>query len=226
MSLLARAAFRLAVLGIAVLAISTVAVIAATEVMYARHENGRSLSEPVDAVIVLGALVDPDGTLGYSARRRVVPAVNLIKSDKIGAGIFTGGILRAHQTRAEGDLMRDYAISLGANPAQVFAEGQARTTFENLRYSFAIAEEKGFDRLAIATDGFHLTRAWALAWFWGKPDIDLIAARGLERDSLAMRAHLILREAMAWWYNLYKMAGWQVLGALGITEAERVDWIQ
>ncbi len=35
----------------------------------------------------------------------------------------------------------------------------------------------------------------------------------------------VAREAASWWYNLAKVAGWELLGGLGYSEKERGQWI-
>ena len=205
---------RAALSGLAVLIVTVLAVIAAAEAMESWHGHGRSLERPVDAAIVLGAGVYRDGTLEPPSRRRVAAAVELLRKGMARALIVSGGpVPQVEPTAAE--LMRDYAISLGAPRESVLVEDAAGSTFENLRFSFEIARQAGLDRLAIVTDDSHLLRAAWLACYFGDCGIGMVAAPASTEWSE------FLREALAWWYNIGKVAVWSLLGAAGIPEETR-----
>jgi uncharacterized SAM-binding protein YcdF (DUF218 family) len=122
--------------------------------------------------------------------------------------------------------MRDFALSIGAPPERLIVEPRARTTFENLRFGFAVARDRNLRTLALATDAYHLERARRLAAFLGRPDVGLIGIDGLRHDSLGNRVWYVLREALAWWYNLGKVAAWEALAAAGLDPDERADLIR
>ncbi|MEL6233918.1 MAG: YdcF family protein [Pseudomonadota bacterium] len=175
---------------------------------------------PVDAVIVLGGGMDPDRQLNHLGRERVRTSLTLLGQGQARAVIFTGNV-RDEPDLSEAELMHSFALSLGADPSRLYVEPRALTTLQNLRFAFAIAERQGFARLAIVTDGFHLTRAGALAELLGRPDAALVASQGLTRDRGSTRVALILRETLAWPYNLAKAIGWIVLGWIGWSAEDR-----
>ena len=212
-------------LAAAVLVVTVGAVMLASERNMERHGNGRGLAQPVDAVVVLGTGTDGDGVLGYSARRRVAVAVDLLKTGKAGRLILSGGTMRAGLP-AIAARMKEHAVELGAPSEALLVEARSHTTFENLRFSFEIAEAEGLERLAVATDAFHLERAEWLAGYFGQPGIGLVAVPGLERDPNVLRIWMIVREAGAWWYNLAKVIGWEVLAGAGLDDEARQEWIQ
>jgi len=212
-------------LAVVVLALTTAAVVYCSDVNLAAYGDGRGLTDPVDAILVLGASIDGDGVIGFSSRRRVKAAVALLQSGRAGNLIFSGNVGDRHSGVPAGVLMRDHAIALGAPADRLIAEPEAHTTFQNLRFGFAIADARGFTRLAILSDAFHLERARALAIFFGRPDVALAAADGLADDSLVNRIVSTVREAMAWWYNIGKVGVWQALGWLGL-EAERENMVR
>ena len=211
--------------GLAVLVLSVVAVLYAEDRNMERYGNGRALEQPVDAIIVLGSGTDGDGLIGYSSRRRVAAAVDLLKAGKAQNLILSGGNGRSDRPSLA-HLMKEHAVSLGAPAEALLGEHRSRTTFENLRFSFEIAEAAGFESLAIATDAFHLERARWLANFFGQPEIGLVAVAGFGREPDAIRVQMILREAMAWWYNLAKSVGWEGLAAAGVPPEARREWIK
>ena len=224
--MIARSVRRIFWLAVIVWGLTTGAVLYRSDANLQAYGDGRGLTDTVDAVVVLGAGADGDGLLGYDSRRRVVPAVALLETGRIRNVIFSGRNADGFSDNTIAGLMRDYAISLGAPPDRLIAEPNASTTLQNLRYSFAIAEERGFTRLAVLTDAFHLERARALAGFLGHPEIGLVAADGLRDDSRGNRYSAILREALAWWYNGGKLACWTALGWAGLSETERERFIR
>jgi uncharacterized SAM-binding protein YcdF (DUF218 family) len=213
-------------LGLVVLALTSGAVLYFSGVNLQTYGGGRALAAPVDAILVLGGGVDGDGVLGYSSRRRVAAAVELLRTGRTGWLIFSGEDGPTHPGVPAGDLMQAHAIALGAPPEALIVEAGAATTFENLRFGFAVAGQRGFDNLAILTDAFHLQRARLLAGYFGHPEIGLIAAPGLDRDGIANRVWSIVREALAWWFNLAKVAAWELLAAVGMDQNARQDLIR
>lgn len=216
---------RLLVLGLAVLALTMIAVQAMSSRMLEAHRDGRDM-EPVDVIIVLGAGVDGDGVLGYSSRRRVAAAAAAYRAGNARFLMTTGGRGGWHPERTGAELMADHAVSLGVPREAILLEDRSRTTLENLRFGFAIAEARGLSRVALASDAMHLARARALAGWLGRPDLPLVAADGLGRELHVERAWNLLREALAWWLNFGKVAAWETMGALGYSEAERGEVIR
>ncbi len=76
------------------------------------------------------------------------------------------------------------------------------------------------------TDAFHLERARRLAAYFGRDEIGLVAVRGLEHERWHERTWHVVREAMAWWYNLAKVAAWELLAAAGLDDREREAWVR
>ncbi len=217
---------RLVRLGLVVLALTLAAVLYAEHRMRQDAALADALPEPVDAAIVLGAGVDGDGRLGYDSRRRVAGGVALLADGRADRLILSGGVGGNHPTTPAGVLMRDYAVELGAARERLMVEPRAVSTFENLRFSFAIAREHGLERLAIVSDPAHLARAAALARFWGRPGLPLVAVPGSERGWWPYRGVFAVREALAWWLNLGKVAAWEALRLVGVGEARRGELIR
>lgn len=217
---------RAVVIGLLVWIATCLAVLALGRAAWDQHGAGRSLGKTVDAAIVLGGGFDGDGTIGYSTRRRVAAAVEALQGGRVRHLIFSGAPMGRTEDVTAARLMADHARQLGAPPGSLFLEPRATTTFENLRFGLALARDHGFESVAIVTDSFHLPRAAALAAYFGAADIGQIAAPGLEFDSPGNRLFSILREGLAWWYNLYKVIGWEALSLLALDPAERQDLIR
>ena len=198
-------------------------------VLYISNENLHrygGLPEPVDAIVVLGGGVDADGVPSFSTRRRVLGAVRLLNDGQAKALILTGGPEGHPEGLRAADLMQAHALSLGAPAEALILEPRAVSTFENLRFSFAVAEQQGLDRLAILTDAFHLERARHLAAYFGRPDVVPIAVEGLRADSMPHRVWSIVREALAWWLNLAKVGAWEAMAWAGIADQTRAELVR
>lgn len=213
---------RMALVALAVVALTYLAVWWMQAWQYRAHHAGRPLAPPVDAVIVLGGGMDPDGAFNIVGRARVQAAVRLLARGDAAHAIFTGfGCAGGDDGCSEAAAMHAGAVAGGADPERLIVEPDARTTLENLTRSFAIAEARGFRRLAVLTDAFHLTRAAALARLLGRDVVPVAAEGGLYALPAAEQFPVLMRETLAWWYNLGKAAVWTGAGILGRSEAER-----
>lgn len=106
-------------------------------------------SEPYDALIVPGFphLKDSMTTI---VQNRVCWAWYLYSKGIVKNVIFSGGAVYTPYREAE--IMSMYAIQLGIPAEHVFTEVQAEHSTENLYYSYEIAKEKGFTRVAVGTE--------------------------------------------------------------------------
>lgn len=222
---LLRMARRLVVFGL-VLFLMTLAAVVAAEWQMAQEATIQALPGAIEIAIVLGAGVEGDGRLAYDSRRRVAAGVELLETGQAERLVFSGGLGRYHPRTPAAKLMRDHAVALGAQAEALSIEPHALTTFENLRFSFAMADAMGAKRLALVSDPSHLARAKALSWFWSRPDVVLVAARGIETVWWPHRLVYRGREAFAWWLNLGKMAAWSGLGLLGLPPDQRAEWVR
>ncbi|HUS53034.1 MAG TPA: YdcF family protein [Thermohalobaculum sp.] len=226
MRVIARLLKRVMWLGVVVLALTVGAVLYFSDANLRLYGDGRGLEAPVDAILVLGGGVDGDGILGFSSRRRVAAAVALLKTGRARHLIFSGGPGWKHPDFTAAALMRNHAIELGAPSELLFTEDRSISTFENLRFGFDIAAQHGFADIALLTDAFHLERARRLAGYFGQTNAKLAAATGLEYAGMPDRIWSIVREAMAWWFNLAKVGGWEVLAATRMDIDARQDLIR
>lgn len=109
------------------------------------------------AVVVLGADIRPDGTLGDSSLRRTITGIQQYYSDPAQVLVFTGsgrsdGLSEA---RARLELAKELTVP---EVALVIAEGAMTTREEALRVK-AVLGPKGINDILIVTDSLHLRRA-------------------------------------------------------------------
>ncbi|MEM9044371.1 MAG: YdcF family protein [Pseudomonadota bacterium] len=221
-----RAVLVLVSLGALVHIVTIIAVVLTSKQMRALHGEGMSITKPVDAAIVLGGGTAPDGMPSYSTRRRVAAGVKLLTEGKAKLLILSGGYGNRNRSVPQGEKMRQLAISYGANQDQLLVEGRAISTFQNLLFSYPIAEEAGAKSLAIVTDPFHLYRAYRLSAFFGHPDVSRVAAKGQRYEHWLRTAFVMNREALSWWFNILKATGWEGMRLLGYSEADRIERIR
>lgn len=112
---------------------------------------------PIDAVVVLGAAVSAPGVPGPALRRRLVHGVGEYRARAAGHLVLSGGIVT--HPPAEAYVMRDLACGMGVSEAAIVIEDRARNTFENAVFTGRILRERGWQRLLIVTDAWHLPRA-------------------------------------------------------------------
>ena len=210
--------------GLLVLAITIGAVVLQANRMLERHGEGRSVEGTHDAALVLGAGIDADGRIGYSARRRVRAGVDLYKAGKVGLIIVSDGMEAPGSPRGA-HRMAEFAQSLGVPKDVVVLESAARSTFENILNTQPIVAERGLTRVVLVTDDYHLTRSQMLAHFL-KFELTGSVATDSGRGGAAFTTWPnYLREALAWWYNLYKATAWTVLGYAGWSAEDRESFV-
>lgn len=178
---------------------------------YGRQEAG---SGPVDAVIVLGAGVRSDGTLGPAARARVARGVALMEAGLARTLIVTDSPNAAPAMARE-------ARRLGLAEARLRVEGRARSTLQNALYTAPMVAGQ---RVILVTEGLHMARARA-SFAWAGVAVERGVVSTAYRDSAADTAAMLMREVLAWPYNVARVALWHVAGVLGVETAARLPYL-
>lgn len=111
-----------------------------------------------DAIIVLGAGYNRNGTPGSAMRRRSHHAADLWHEGYADVIICTGG-QSPTQTRSEAEGCRDLLLNEGVAPAAIFLEDNSRSTEQNALYSRDIMEANGWQTAILVSDSFHMVRA-------------------------------------------------------------------
>ena len=107
--------------------------------------------KPFDVVIVPGVPYEKEHTTRVMDMR-IFWAKHLYDSGYTRNIIFSGSAVYSHFV--EGKAMKMIADSLGIPPAHTFAETKAEHSTENIYYSWKLAKEMGFQKIAVATDPF------------------------------------------------------------------------
>ncbi len=110
-----------------------------------------------DAAVVLGAMVLPDGRPSAALARRVAAAVDLHRRGVAPLLVMSGGAV-GHPA-PEARVMADLAVAAGVPEAALVVEAESRNTWQNARQAAILAEARGWSRLLVVSDSFHLPRA-------------------------------------------------------------------
>lgn len=123
----------------------------------ASFRAGRSVQgRTSEAVIVLGFPPRRDGRTTAVQRWRCRIAVRSLVPGRSSVLIMTGAATRGR--RSEAEVMAGYARDILGVPAQqIMLEEQARSTWDNIRYSLPLAEQ--FAAIKVASDPFHVRKA-------------------------------------------------------------------
>jgi len=119
-------------------------------------------AEKTDCLIVLGAKLNPDGSVKPTLKLRCDAAYDAWKQGMAGWIIVCGGQM-AGEPRPHSEAMRDYLLSRGVPRESILVENQSQNTVQNLENAGAIMEEYGFRRAALVTSDYHITRALWIA---------------------------------------------------------------
>ena len=119
--------------------------------------EARGDTSGIDAIVVLGCPLAPDGGLSTTLRERVEAAVDLHRRGVCDLVVMTGGATRPGLP-AEADAMRRAAIAAGVPAQRVIAETESMTTVANAaRCAELLLPARG--RIALVSQPFHLRRA-------------------------------------------------------------------
>lgn len=114
-------------------------------------------AQKAEAIVVLGASVEPDGTPSEPLRERIRHALNLYKKGMANRVIFTGGVGR--NPPAESEASAAFAMRQGLPKGAVLTEKASHSTRENARYAAAICRDHHWKRVIVVSDPYHLWRA-------------------------------------------------------------------
>ena len=123
-----------------------------------RSGSGPPVGErEADVAVVLGAAVWAHGRPSPTLLRRTAHAAHLARDGVVGHLLLTGGVGR--HPPSEASVMRGIAERAGVAPARLVLEESATSTLESARACARIIAERGWTRVIVVTDRYHLARA-------------------------------------------------------------------
>lgn len=124
-----------------------------------------------DAIVVPGVPFE-DGTWSRTMKGRVYWSIYLFREGIAKNIIYSGGAV--HTPYVEAEIMAMYAKKLGIPAKNIYTETKAEHSTENIYYSYQMAEELGFDRVALASDQFQTKLLKKYVRKRVSPEVDLI----------------------------------------------------
>lgn len=121
-----------------------------------------------DYIIILGCMVNKDGSLPNLLKSRVDRAIWFAnrQKEKFGKDIIfvPSGGQGSDEPMSEGDAMKKYLIEQGIDKKNILVENKSTTTNQNIKYSVKLIKEKNKDaRIAFSTTNYHVFRAGYIA---------------------------------------------------------------
>ena len=170
---------------------------------------------PFDAIVVLGAALREDGTPTPALIRRARHGASIALGYPDIPLVVSGGATRRRGKPAppwpEARKMREIAVSEGIPEHRVVEEARATRTLENGTFVRDLAERKGWSRMLVVTDGYHLPRALMVFRACGFDCRGSAAQPAWRSEDRLTSAIAILREGFAiLWYRW-----WLIPRALG-----------
>jgi uncharacterized SAM-binding protein YcdF (DUF218 family) len=110
-----------------------------------------------DAIVVLGGLVYPDGSLSNALRRRVQKGALAFHQGLAPFVLCSGG--KSWNGHIEALRMRDYLLELKVDPNQIITELHSHCTAENAWYCAGLFRSRCWRRAVLVSCPWHLQRA-------------------------------------------------------------------
>lgn len=157
--------------------------------------------DPVcDYLVVLGAKVNPSGTPSLALKNRIDAAYDYLTAHPDAIAILSGG-QGPDEPMTEARCMQGQLMARGIDPDRLWLEDRSANTWENLKFTRALLEEKTGSvpgQIALLSNEFHLFRAGLFARRLGFEAAGIPAATTLP----FLKVNYFLREAAAVWYYL------------------------
>ncbi len=180
-----------------------------------------ALSE-ADAILVLGAGMKPDGTLDQATSARVMAGVALYEQGLAPVLMTSGGPAVVGGPTAGAQMAR-LAAAAGVPESALKAEEHSTSTLQNALFSAPILKAGGHERVIVVTEGFHMARA-ITSLRWAGVSVSGAHVSTMFRTGSSVR--MLVREAIAWPFNLGRVAAWHIGILRGVPVEQRVLWLR
>lgn len=125
------------------------------------HHSTQSPESQADTLIVLGCRLYGD-VPSLLLKYRLDKALELHKAG-MARDIIVSGAMGEGETVTEAYAMKKYLVERGIPPEVIHMEDRSHNTYENLKYSKEIMDNRGFETAIIVSNDFHIFRSLILA---------------------------------------------------------------
>ncbi len=124
---------------------------------YGQRDQASGARNGASAIVVLGAAVNAGGVPGVNLRARTLHGIALYKRGVAPFLIFTGGVgtFAPAESQAAALLARRHGVPSGA----ILLEETSTSTWENIGQAARICRARGWTRVIVVSDPYHLWRA-------------------------------------------------------------------
>lgn len=155
------------------LALASLAILlpALAVLLYSRVDQAAA----ADVIVLLGAGLEPGDRPSRSMTRRLQRVAELFHRGLASQVICSGGT-GAGRSRSEAAVCSEILQRQGVPAEAILLEEGSRSTEENARFSAALIEARGWQRVILVSDGYHLLRARLLFERFAQPVLTSPAA--------------------------------------------------
>ena len=173
-------------------------VVSVTEVLIIRASLGDK-AETCEYMVVLGAKVRQDGP-SVSLMDRIKAAADYMEAHPEVIAIVSGG-QGSDEPMTEARCMYENLVKLGVDPSRIWLEDQATSTWENLRFTLDLIEEKTGQRptkIGLLSSEYHLFRAKLFAKECGVEAVGIPA----HTSRISQMVNHFMREVAGVWHYI------------------------
>lgn len=116
--------------------------------------------ERADCIVVFAGGVGESGKAGQGYEERLQQAIELYKKGYAKYMIFFSGYMYVFK---EPLIMKILAVSLGVPEEAIILEDRAKNTYENVKFTKRILDDKGWDEILLVSSPYHMRRASLVA---------------------------------------------------------------
>ena len=117
----------------------------------------RDQAQQAQAIVVLGARVNEAGKAGRALRERTLHAVELYHRGFAPIVIFSGGV--GDNPPSEAQVAATLATKRGVPKSAIILENASHSTWQNARNVARLCHARGWKRVIVVSDSYHLWRA-------------------------------------------------------------------
>jgi uncharacterized SAM-binding protein YcdF (DUF218 family) len=179
--------------------------------------GSRDDAQPADAIVVLGARVNADGSPGSDLTSRTYHAVDLWLAGYAPNIICTGGFKNERLSAAA--VCRRFAIELGVPADRIYLADGSSNTIEDAASTAQVMADQGWRKAILVSHPLHLYRA---RWLFRRVGLDVITSpTSTEMTKIAppVRAWYAVREAAA--IVITAVDGWRIVPPEWIARLQR-----
>ncbi len=129
--------------------------------VYYMEVNVPVSQDRADAIIVLGAKVQPSGEPSVQLAWRLEAALAVYQANP--STIVVSGGQGSNEPRPEGDVMHDWLVDRGVPSQVILVDRESVNTKQNIEHAIALLDGKNANHVRIVTSDYHLPRAMAIA---------------------------------------------------------------